>query len=328
VLIPATGALLSPLLWQGAPELWALSMVQVAGSWCLGLTVSAAVHLLAIEVSESDAWAPVLDLVRGNNPRPQAAFLYAPGVALLVAGLVLARSAEAVAGGASLLWLFVPFAAAGGALVPLPRLARKAWFRGSAVLAEIDARYAALLDPEEGRRVYLDWTVRWLPEALRRYALHDLRHGWRARRTLLSGAWLVGLAGLVAAWTVDPAGPSRALVVSGLGVWACAAVAVLLARDEPPFLAWWLGGAPRRRLAARAWVTWMWVQPCLWPAVLAVGFRHGWGDAARVLGIGELCALGAVALALGVGRLARGGLALYGPLAAALGALFVAGGLR
>jgi len=326
IMVPAFGVLLSPLLVHGAQELWALALVQIAGAWALGLTVSTWVHLLAIEVSESERWAPWLDLVRGNNPRPQAAFLYAPGVALLACGLLLARSAEAVAGSASGLWLVVPFVVAGAAALPLPSLARRTWFRGSAVLAEIDARYAALLDPEEGRRVYLDWVVRWLPAPLRLHALHDLRHGWRARRTLITGAWLVGLAGLVSAWTSDPAGVGRAAVVSVLGVWACGAVSVLLAADEPPFLERWLGVSPGRQAGARLVVTALWLQPCLWPAVGAVALRHGLGPAARLLAWGELGVVGAGLLALACSRLTQRRLSLYGPLAAVLGALFVAGG--
>lgn len=326
-LLPAVAVLLAPVALAGAPQLWALALVQVAGAWALGLVVSALVHLLAIEVSESEAWAPVLDLVRGNNPRPQAAFLYAPGVALLACGLLLAQTAEAVAGGAPLLWLPVPFAVAVAATVPLAPLGRRTWFRGSAVLAEIDARYATLADPEEGRRVYLDWAVRWLPEGLRAHALRDLRHGWRARRTLLTGAWLVGLAGLAAAWTADPIGVERSWVLTVLGVWACGASPVLLASDEPPFLEHWLGIDPTRRTLARAAVAWMWLQPCLWPPVLAVALRHGGSAALHLLVGGQLGAVLATALALTTARWARHAMPVYGPLAAMLGALFVAGGL-
>ena len=331
-LVPAMAVLLAPVAVAGAIDLWVGAVVVVAGAWCLGLVVSSAVHLLAVEVSESPRWAPLLDLVRGSNPRPQAAFLYAPGTALLLCGGLVNQSASAVASlreatPATAIWLVLPFVVAALASLPLPRLATASWFRASAVLAEIDARYAALADPEEGRRVYLDWAVRWLPSRVHRYALNDLRHGWRARRTLVSGAWLAGLLALVPSWTGDPTGPVRAAVVVGVGVWVCAAVGVLLAQDEPAFLRHWLAGDETQRTLARGLVLVLWLQPVVWPAVVASLFRHGLPGASVVLGWGELSAVLATALSLACSRWPQRGLSLYGPLAALLGGTTLAGGL-
>ena len=331
-LVPAMGVLLGPIAVAGAVDLWVGAVIAVAGSWCLGLTVSSALHLLAVQVSESPSWAPVLDLVRGSNPRPQAAFLYAPGTALLLCGGLVHQASQAVVGlrdapVLSAVWLAVPFLAAGLAALPLPRLARATWFRASGVLAEIDARYAALADPEEGRRVYLDWAIRWLPPGLHRYALHDLRHGWRARRTLVSGAWLAGLLALAAGWTADPAGPGRAAMVATIGVWLCAAVGVLLAQDEPPFIAHWLRGDDTARGGARALVLGLWLQPIVAPAVLAATARHGVAAGAGVLLWTELSAAGAISLALVCSRWPQRGVSLYAPIAAVLAAVTMAGGL-
>lgn len=332
--LPAAAVVLAPVAVAGAPVLWALALVALLGAWGMGLALSAGMHLLAIEVSESERWAPVLDLVRGNNPRPQAAFLYAPGAVLLVAGLLVAGGANGAASvAAGDLWgwlgLLLPWPLVAFAWSRLDELARRSWFRGSAVLAEIDARYAALADREEALRVYLDWTVRWLPAGSRVWALRDLRHGWRARRTLITGAWLVGLAAFVAGWTEGEHGPLRAMAVSVFGVWLVAGVGVLLERDEPEFLRAWLPDGGGRALLARIWVLAWWVQPCVWPAALSVWMRRGGADAVWVLGIGLLAAFVAVGVAIGCGRLRERGLAVYGPVAAVAAAATAAvmGGL-
>ena len=325
-LLPAAAALLAPIAVEGSLALWALSVLTVMGAWVMGLCVSAAVHLLAIEVAESPAWEGLLDLVRGNNPRPQAAFLYAPGVVLLLCGLLIGQCAYAiprVVDGAwlSLLWFALPFVAGAVAWGRLSRLAPGSWFKGSAVLAEIDARYAALADREEGLRVYLDWTVRFLPGPVALFALKDMRHGWRARRGLISGAWLIGLAGFAAGWTEGPVGIERAALVAIGGVWFCASIGVLLERDEPDFLRAWLppGGAPR--WLARALVLALWVQPCVWLAAFSVGFRQGWGGAISVLAFGVGCTLLAIPTAIGCSRLGQRGLAVYAPVATVAAAL-------
>ena len=325
-ILPAFAALLAPIAVAGALDLWAIGMVVVIGAWAMGLCVSAAVHLLAIEVAESPSWAGLLDMVRGQNPRPQAAFLYAPGVVLLTCGLIIGQGAAAipriVAGDvASMLWLALPGGLAVVAWLQISRLALGSWFKGSAVLAEIDARYAALGDREEGLRVYLDWLVRFLPPRVGLYALKDLRHGWRARRSLISGAWLVGLGGFAAGWTESAVGVERAAIVAIGGVWLCAAVGVLMERDEPDFLKAWLppGGAPR--WAARVLVLALWVQPIVWLAAASVAFRQGIGPASAVFGLGLGCVVLAIPTAIACGRLGQHGLAVYAPIAIVSAAL-------
>jgi len=329
VLVPAAALLLFPIALSGSPTLWAFSVIFVAGAWVLGLTVSAAVHLGAVQLAEDPRAEGILDLVRGNNPRAQAAFLYAPGLALLLGGALLAQASNAFLAlslGTALAWLSLPFLAALAIVPTLPRLGRASWFRATAVLAEIDARYAALADPDEGKRVYMDWAIRGLPAEVRRYALDDLRHGWRARRTGITGAWLVGLAGIAAAWTADPSGPSRAWVVAVAGTWLCGSIGVLLAADEPAFLRVWL---PRRHGAAllgRSVALVLWLQPCVALPAIAVLFRHGFAPAAAVGLGGQLAVLTATAVALACGRLAERGVAVYGPVAAVAAATIGLGG--
>lgn len=329
-LVPGAALLLSPVAVAGAPALWAVSIGVVAGCFALGLTGSALAHLLAIRVSEDPRFAPLLDLVRGNNPRPQAAFLYAPGAVLIGCGGLLGAASAAVPGvvagePVAVALALSPFLGAALAWLPVPALATKTWFRGTVVLSEIDARYATLTDPIEAVRVYLDWTVRFLPAPWRPYALNDLRHGWRSRRTLVSLGWLVGLVALGAGWTEATSGPARAAAVAVMGVFLVAANGLLLARDEPPFLRAWLppGGFAAR--AGRGMVLLAWAAPPVLLATAAALFRHGGEAAAQVVGLGGVALCVAAGLASVCTRLGDRGLAVYAPVAAVLAAALLAG---
>lgn len=310
-LLPAAAVLLSPVALAGAPDLWALGLLVLLGAWAMGLVVSAATHLLAVEVAESPRWEGVLDLVRGTNPRAQAAFIYAPGAVLLVCGLVVGQAAAGVAdvsSGEALGWLRLaapwPLVAIGW--WGLDRLAHGSWFRASAVVAEIDARYAALTDREEALRVYLDWAVRWLPAGLRIWALRDLRHGWRARRAFVTGAWLIAVAAFVAGWTASPQGPVRAGVVGVAGVWLVSSLGLLLERDEPEFLRVWLPSGGAQAVLARAWALACWALPPVLGASAAVLFRRGWEPTGVVAGVGLVSLAMAVGTSLASAQSPRG----------------------
>ena len=183
------------------------ALLELVGVWLLAHCAGALVVLWSIEVAEDPSYGALLDAVRGNNPRAQAAFLYAPGAVLgTVGGVHMVGSfgvtlAMEGAGSAALIgfpWLVVPLV-----WRPVPRLARRTWFQGSVVLSEIRGRYDALEDPEERHRVYLDWGIRWLPVHGAR-SLRMLRHGWRAHRGWVLSAWWVGLLAGAVAWTSDP----------------------------------------------------------------------------------------------------------------------------
>lgn len=319
-LVPGLGVLMAPLLLAGAPLLWALSMWVVASAMALGLVVSAWLHLRAVDAAEDPAWANVLDRVRGSNPREQAAFIYAPGVIIGVCGTAVWAASEGVRLAAAAdpmgaVWLLAPLPLVVYAAFTLERRAQS-WFTGGLVLAEIDARYAAFEDPEESSRVYLDWVVRWLPDRMAVYALKDLRHGWRARRTWISGAWLFGLGALAAGWTTSELGPVRAADVALAAAWLCAGIGVLLQSDEPDFLVAWLpdGGLDKR--AARLLVLLLWVQPPAWLGAASVLIRRGAGDALLVLAVGQVSGLVAGLTAVACGALGRRGLAVYAPVGA------------
>lgn len=327
-LVAALALLLAPIGLEVSWLAWAGVLLVLLGAYAVGLAAATLMFLLAVDIAESPRWEAVLDLVRGTNQRAQAAFIWAPGVVLAGAGaLVVAAS-----WGLGRAWegqplpaaaLLAPFAGAVLAWRPVRRLS-PAWFRASAVLADVDARYAALEEREEGQRVYLDWVVRLLPAEVGRYVLKDLRHGWRARRTWVLGPWLVGIGAGLAAWSAAEAAPGTAAAVASAGVWLFAAVGVLMDRDDPDFLARWMPPEPGRRLAARALVLALWTQGCLWLAVLAALVRHGGEAALGVLLTGLLAWLVAVPAAAWLGRYRTWGAWLYGPTAAVAGAALLA----
>lgn len=322
-LVVGGAIVLAPIAWEGAALLWGLAVIVLLGAFAVGLTGSAMVHLLAVAIAEDPRWSGLLDFARGSNPRAQAAFIYAPGVVLIGSGLLAQRAAHGVGAAAAGdplggIELVLPFVVAGLCTLPLPRLARSQWFQGSAVVADIDARYAALEDPEEANRAYLDWVVRYLPAPVACHALNDLRHGWRMRRTLITGAWLAGTLAFAAGWTEAEAGPVRVAVLVVLATFAVAANGVLLARDEPPFLRMWLPPPGVPGALARAVVLALWGAPIGLCGALSVWIRRGSAEALWVLAIWALALIGAVVTSVGCGRLADRGLLVYGPLATVL----------
>ncbi|MBT3219195.1 MAG: hypothetical protein HN348_08900 [Proteobacteria bacterium] len=325
-LVPLGAILLLPLAVEGAVGLWGLGVLVLACAWAMGLTSSAMMHLLAVQAAESKRIAPLLDMARGQNPRPQAAFLYAPGAVLLVCGglVVLAsQGANQVWSGESLggIYLLLPLLVAAACASAVPRLAEAGWFRASPILADIDARYAAIGEREDGLRVYLDWTVRFLPQGIGRYAMKDFRHGWRGRRTLLVGAWLVGVAAFIGGWSDQSIGVERAALAIVAGIWLCSAVCVLMDKDEPEFLRAWLPAGGSSRYLARAYVLCAWLQPCLWLGVASVTIRRGLIDGGAVLLFGVVAMVLAVPSSMVCGQLRDRGLAVYGPVAAVAAAV-------
>jgi hypothetical protein len=334
-MLPAAALVLSPVAFAGDAARWAVGCCVLLGAWLMALTTGAAVLLGAIAASEDERVAPLLDLMRGNNPRAQAAFLYAPGLVLGLVGAVTVQAAFAVDGAliaqpVAVVRLALPVVVAAVAWSVVPGLARLRWFDGTAVLAEIDARYSSLEEPEEALRVYLDGLVRFLPGRVRLYALKDLRNGWRARRTLITSAWLIGLCGAAASWTSSVEGVSRAGVVVIFGILLVASLGAAMEADEPEFLRRVLPADTSARRVARAFVVAAWVQPCLWPAVLGVWVRQG-GEAALLLsGVGFAVTGGAIGLVIGSLALPRWALAVYAPVALVGGAAmarWVSGGL-
>lgn len=290
-------AMLLPILIAGYPLAWALASLVAAGGWFVGLMAGFTVHLGSVWAAESPALAGLLNLIRGQNPQLQAALIYGPGVALALGtgavfgaseGLVMVLNAQPV--GALLLAL--PVVVGVIAFLPAGVLAEKYHFRTTLILAEIDAAYAIEeRDPEEARRVYLDWLVRLTPKSLHLELLKELRHGWRGLRSWVTGAWGLGLLGLVSAWSADPAawGRSLAIVLAGLVTIAC--VGLRLSTTDPLWLDQTLPQKRSLRLSARAVAIFAWLQGVILPPVLALVLRQSVGSALDFLALAEGAAL-------------------------------------
>jgi hypothetical protein len=318
--VVALCAVAAPLIRAGAAGLGVAVAAVAVTAWSLGVPAGAAGALLAVRAAQDPRFAPALDLVRGTNPRPQAALIWAPGLTLGAVGTLVAFAARAPDAGAALVAL--PVAGAAAAWAALPGLARRGWWSAGAVLAEVDGRYAAAgAAPGLERAVYLDWAVRFLPVGWRPWALTDLRQGWRARRSLLSGAWFGGALAFAAGWSPDAAAWSAAIVVGGLAAWSCGAIGPLLDRDLPPAAVLWVPSGGLARGGARWAALVAWLQPCAGLPALALSLRHGLGA-----GIGAALALEAVILVVaGWGAAARP--ARFGLTGYMLGGLVGAAGL-
>lgn len=281
----------------GAP-LWARPtaaigyLVVVAGAWAAGIGLGLGVNLLAPRVAAAPAAAGVLDAIRGSNPREQAPFLYAPGVAVGLTGLCVVAAQvgleRLLAGGAP--WLLgVPWV---GAALGTAAAFRQAGdlARLPAVLGEIDARWAGAEVEEDARRVYLEWMADRAPPWLREELRKELRHGWRGHRTWVLGAWALGA---LCAVLVTTEGADRLRLV---GVGAVAIVGLLgdrLRRTDPPFLDLYYP-RPHRHLA-RVVAMLGWSLPVLILGGGMAAWDGAWGAAAWLVGFGILVA-GAAAL--------------------------------
>lgn len=330
--VPACGVLLVPVALEVGIWPWLLAVAGLISVQVFAWPAAACTLLLSVYVSESTRWAPILDLIRGPNPREQAAFLYAPGIVLVVSALILFASMSAVAGAISghssaLLLLLIGPAIGVGLGLLVPRLARGAWLRAAVVTTEIDARWEALRDHDEASRgaVYLDWSVRFFPPSWRRRLRHELRHGWRGRRAWLMAAWVLGLAGAAAGWTEAATGPVRALSVAVLGVALVASVTFALERDEPPFLRWWLPDGPGPRHLLRALAVLLWVQPVVVLSAVPVGLFAGLEGFGLALLVGQTYAMALAFWAVVSARLGALGPVVYAVVALASGLLLPLG---
>lgn len=314
--VAAVAYLLLPVLTRGPDQAFLDLAFVLAGAMFAGLNLGAVAFLGAIVVARSQRWAPLLDLARGNNPRPQAAIIWAVGPATLIGAFAIERAAV---GGR---WWPLPLwgLAIASGLATRP-LARRAWFPATAVLSEIRARYDQVDGQEEAQAVWLDWTVRWLPETVARWARLDMRFGWRAARGWVSASWLVAAGAFAAGWTDAADGPVRAGIVGGLAVWCVGVVPLLQVADEAPFLRQWLPRSPGARAGARAFVVAIWG---LTPVVVAGGvalLRAGTSGALTALALGTSVGGAAVVASAAWAPRGRAGLSGYGVSGALVGAL-------
>lgn len=318
-LIVGLWILLTPIAVSVGVGAWALGLLVIAGGAFVSLTGSAVAFLGAVEAAESPRWAPLLDSLRGNNPRPQAALMYALVPVTVVGGWSTMQAAE----GAANLWagqpggalsLALPWVAGLAALPMVPRVAARNWFRASLVLADIRARYDAVIDPLEARRVAWDWTLGRLPDPVAREALAVLRYGWRVRRTLLSAGWVLAAGALFAVWRDDAGAPVRAGLLAGATGWLTGLAALQGTRAEPAFLVVWLDRRDGARALGAVWALLCWSSSAVAVAAAASLIRHGLPGllSTTALAVGGVAAA-SIATALAVSR--RSGVASYGAAA-------------
>ena len=133
--------LLAPVALSGHVQAYLGAVGVLIAARIGGLGVGFMVHLGGVWAAFSPRCAALLDALRGDNPRMQAALIYAPGVALLLVGLSVEFAAigmELALTGWSTGWLWVGIPAGVGA-VALPPLVRAERFCvASLLLAEVD----------------------------------------------------------------------------------------------------------------------------------------------------------------------------------------------
>lgn len=326
----ASALVLLPVLLEGHVAAWALGAGVAAGGWLAGLGLGLPVNLGAVRAADAPALQGFLDAVRGSNPRAQAALLYAPGVVLAVGGLAVGLAADGATavlrGHPAEAWrLGVPVLAGVVGLALSRRAVTLAWVQATPLLAEIDAAWLRVDDPEEARRVALEGAVRWLSPNLRPLVLKELRHGWRGHRGWISGAWGLGAVAALAAWSGDVGAVARAGALGTAGLVLVGGVGVRLATADPVWLDTWLELRGPRPLLARALAVFGWAQAVVAPATLAAAVRHGVGASLGLFGGLELAAVLMAVLAAAVGPLRGRGWSAYVPAGLAIWTLLTLG---
>jgi len=322
--LPIMGAvILTPVAMAGHMHAWLGGVAVVFSAWFCAIGVGYTVHLGGVWAAMSPELASFMDAIRGDNPRLQAALIYAPGVVMAVVGFATAFAAAGVAQGLEGWtpgWVFLlsPLivGAAGWALAG--PASERHYVRTTALLAEIDGLFAGVEEEEDVHAVYLERFAQGRPELLR-----ALRQGWRSQRVWATGAWMLGLLGAWTAWTHDAEGSARVLIVTGAAVMLVSAVPTRLVDGDPLWLDETLGVNLREVMLARMAVALMYAQGAILPAVLAFAIRQGPRVLPVFLGL-EIVAVLASGIAAWVALQWReNGVWAYGPAAMLLWAVWL-----
>ena len=242
-------------------EFGLLCLVNLIG-WLSMLCIGYLVHLGSVWVARSEISAPLLDAIRGNNPREQAAFIYAPGFALFFCGLLMMLCSFSIDGvlqrhPPAFGFFVLPLLVGVIALFFAHRLSESQLVPASAVLAEVDARWATLDEAQHESAVYLEWLANDRKELLR-----ALRQGWRGLRIWPMGIWGFGLFAFVSALGSDL---EVAMFFSSLGAVGGCTIGVVLSRYNPIWLDEQLNVQGRELFWARFWVCLLYAQGAIVP---------------------------------------------------------------
>ena len=298
--LPVMGAiLLSPVAEAGGWLPYFGATALVVSGWLAGLGVGFMVHLGGVWAAYSPALAAVLDALRGDNPRMQAALIYAPGVALALVGVAVEFAAIGL--GAALTgwtigfsWLVIPAGLGLMAWSTVGMLANRFYVKASLLLADVDGAWAQADQVETAGQVYLQRLGSGKPEVLR-----ALRLGWRSLRIYATGAWVTGLIIAIMGWS----SPERAVFWGGLATIWVSTVASLMPSKDPAWLDQALGVSAQRIMVSRALVAWAYGLAVVGPVGLVMVVKHdAWVSA---LGLVALGLIGSV-LSAGTARWFRG----------------------
>ena len=240
--------LLLPIGMDASWVAYAGSVGLVVGGWIAGIGIGFMVNLGAVWAAYSPSFSGLLEAVRGQNPKMQAALIYAPGVALLMVGLSVEFGAiglESALMGWSVgwAWLGIPVASGLAAWSLVGRLADRYYVRASLLLAEVEGAWGQQEQATAAGVVYMQRVGRDRPELMR-----ALRNGWRAQRLYATGGWILGLLLATMCWS-----DSRVASVWGAGaVVLVSAVATRLVESDPQWLDEALGVSSRAVDGARA----------------------------------------------------------------------------
>ncbi len=297
-------------------------LVLGAGAGAVGLAGSALCMFGAVGWAEDPKLAGLWDAIRGQTPRQQAAIIYSVAPTTLLAGWLVSAASTGVANGA-FLGVALLFVAAGICLVFVPKVARRAWYEATMVLQDIAARYASVEELPESEPVYLEGIARFLPDAVHRWTLLELRRGWRGRRGFISAGWLLVAFAVWQAWTL------KGSMVAGGGAVALLAFALgsVIVHNAATEHDWWrtVGRQSAGRELGRIAAVVLWSLPpvVVWAAL--AGVRRGTGVAGQALTVGLGSAIVAAMVAVAVSRQRAGRWAVFLSLAALVTAGLTAG---
>ena len=110
--------------------------------------VGYSVCLGAFKITRDEKFWPFLAVIRGSNPREQAAFLYVPGVILLFMGVTISFACNALSyalqhkGGLVMwLWILLPAILGGFSFILSRKWMKDSYAYGSIVRNDIDAQW-------------------------------------------------------------------------------------------------------------------------------------------------------------------------------------------
>lgn len=309
--------LLFPLLAINQFEIFALASVLLCGSWVGGIGIGYAVNLASIWAARSPKMTEILDLARGQNSREQAAFIYAPGVALVIVGLALALAVGGLRASieGNVLWsvfLLLPFLLGIVGYAVANALMEEEFLRVSSILTDIDAHWNAVEEGEDPNAVYLDWMAQKNPELLR-----VLRAGWREHRIYPVLAWCLGLFCSILFLT------DRLAEMKGGVIVSCVLLGTLsaqLAKGDPNWLDRALGIDSRRVMLARARVSFLYGLGIVIPTAIAGMVKQGLEQLSLLLSFVFFLAMVSI---LSAWLAKRGQWFIYLPVALVIGAFWL-----